>query len=85
MSLESSSAEALGGKDLPRSLRRGTTLGAAVDITVVLAPALADGEPIILLQPRWWWGGVQRLAAVMGRQREGGNDATWRAGKCGDE
>ena len=54
---------------MPRSLRRGTTLGAAVDITVVLAPELADGEPVILLQPRRRWGGVQRLATAMGRQR----------------
>ena len=66
MSLEASSAEALGGNVLPRSLWRGSTLGAAVDIAVVLAPALADGEPALLLPPRWRWGGVQRLTAGCG-------------------
>ena len=67
MSLEASSAEALGCNVLPRSLRRGSTLGATVDITVVLAPALADGDPAILLPPWWRWGGVQRLTVGCGK------------------
>ena len=67
MSLEASFAEALGGNVFPQSLRHGSTLGASIDIAVVLAPALADGAPPILLPPWWRWGGVQRLMAGCGK------------------
>ena len=93
MSLEASSAEAHDGNVLPHSLRRGSTLGGAVDIAVVLAPALADGEPAILLPPRWRWGGVQRLTACCGKgtggevrgSNEYGGDGELRAAGSGSE